>query len=122
MSYFRDVRVPFCKDNARDAISRAIVKSSGLDLPLTLDGFAKGGKRGPAFVAGTSAPDNSLIIKYLKGDNRSRPCRWAALRLPAEQIASISAWISLGAKNDTPAEVKDNISQDHPPLYHQRRR
>src|ERR1019366_6691788 len=91
------------------------VKSSGLDL-TTFEGLAKGGKRGPAFRAGASA--ESLIVKYIQGQQQPA----MPLGSPpsdAEQVASISSWIVAGAKNDPPAEVKDNISQDRPPLYQQ---
>ena len=112
-SYFRDVR-PILQRQCQGCHQPA-VKSSGLDL-TTFEGFAKGGKRGSAFHAG--APADSLIIKYIKGEQQP-VLPLGAPPLSAEQIASISAWISAGAKNDTPSEVKDTISADHPPLYHQ---
>jgi WD40 repeat protein len=112
-SYFRDVR-PILQRQCQGCHQPA-VKSSGLDL-TTFDGFAKGGKHGPAFQAGAAA--ESLIVKYIKGQQQpAMPL--GGPPLTAEQIASISSWIAAGAKNDTPAEVKDNISQDRPPLYHQ---
>ncbi len=113
VSYFRDVR-PILQRQCQGCHQPA-VKSSGLDL-TTFAGLAKGGKRGPAFRAGD--PAASLIVKYIKGEQQpAMPL--GATPLTAEQIASISSWIVSGAKDDTPAEVKDNISQDHPPLYHQ---
>ena len=111
-SYFRDVR-PILQRQCQGCHQPA-VKSSGLDL-TTFDGLAKGGKHGPAFRPGAA---DSLIVKYIKGEQQpAMPL--GAPPLTAEQIASISSWIAAGAKNDTPAEVKDNISQDRPPLYHQ---
>jgi WD40 repeat protein len=113
VSYFRDVR-PILQRQCQGCHQPA-VKSSGLDL-TTFDGLAKGGKRGAAYQSG--APTDSLIIKYIKGQQQpAMPL--GAPPLTAEQIASISSWIAAGAKNDTPAAVKDNISQDRPPLYHQ---
>ncbi len=112
-SYFRDVR-PILQRQCQGC-HQPSVKSSGLDL-TTFDGFAKGGKRGPAFRAGAAA--DSLIIKYIKGEQQPvMPLGGPALT--AEQIASIAAWITAGAKNDTPPAAVDSISLDHPPLYHQ---
>src|ERR1035441_4157892 len=109
VSYFRDVR-PILQRQCQGCHQPA-VKSSGLDL-TTFEGLAKGGKRGPAFRAGASAA--SLIVKYIQGQQQpAMPL--GSPPLSAEQIASISSWIVAGAKNDTPAEVKDNISQDRPP-------
>jgi len=89
--------------------------SSGLDL-TTFEGFAKGGKRGPAFRAG--APADSLIVKYVKGEMKpAMPLGGAAL--PKDQIEAIQNWIAGGAKDDTPAEAIDTISSDHPPTYAQ---
>jgi mono/diheme cytochrome c family protein len=89
------------------------VKSSDLDL-TTFEGFSKGGKRGPAFKAG--APQDSLVIKYVKGESQPlMPLGGAPLT--AEQIASIASWIAAGAANDTPAELKSDISLERPPVY-----
>ena len=62
-SYSRDVR-PILQRQCQGC-HQPSVKSSDLDL-TTFDGFSKGGKRGPTFRAG--APDDSLIVKYIKGD------------------------------------------------------
>jgi WD40 repeat protein len=112
-SYFRDVR-PILQRQCQGC-HQPSVKSSDLDL-TTFDGFAKGGKRGPAFRAG--APAESLIVKYVKGEQQP-VMPLGGTPLTAEQIASISSWIAAGAKNDTPAAAIDNISADHPPIYHQ---
>ena len=111
--YFRDVR-PILQRQCQGC-HQPSVKSSGLDL-TTFEGFAQGGKRGPAFRAG--APADSLILKYVKGEMQPQ-MPLGATPLTKEQIASITSWINSGAKNDTPPEVKDTISQEHPPVYHQ---
>jgi WD40 repeat protein len=112
-SYFRDVR-PILQRQCQGC-HQPSVKSSNLDL-TTFDGFAAGGKRGPAFHAG--APADSLILKYVKGEQQpAMPL--GGPPLTKEQIASISSWIASGAKNDTPPEAKDTISQERPPVYHQ---
>jgi WD40 repeat protein len=112
-SYFRDVR-PILQRQCQGC-HQPSVRSSGLDL-TTFDGFAKGGKHGPAFRA--DAPAESLIVKYVKGELQP-VMPLGGTPLAAEQIASIVSWISAGAKNDTPAEAKDDISLDRPPVYFQ---
>ncbi len=110
-SYFRDVR-PILQRQCQGC-HQPSVKSSGLDL-TNFDDFAKGGKRGPAFRAG--APADSLIVKYIKGEAQP-PMPLGGTPLSTEQIASISAWIADGAKNDTPKEAADTITQERPPVY-----
>jgi WD40 repeat protein/mono/diheme cytochrome c family protein len=113
VSYSRDVR-PILQRQCQGCHQPA-VKSSDLDL-TTFDGFSKGGKRGPAFRTG--APEDSLVIKYLKGDAQpAMPLGGAPLT--TIQIASIASWIAAGAKNDTPAETKVEISLERPPVYFQ---
>ncbi len=76
-------------------------KSSGLDL-TTFDGFAKGGKRGPAYKPGDAAA--SLVVKYISGELQPRmPVGGAALT--ADQVNAFKAWIGAGAKDDTPVEI-----------------
>jgi mono/diheme cytochrome c family protein/Tol biopolymer transport system component len=112
-SYFRDVR-PILQRQCQGC-HQPSVKSSGLDL-TTFDGLGKGGKRGPAFQVGD--PAGSLIVKYVKGE--AQPVMpLGGSPLTAEQIASIVSWIAAGAKNDTPAEAKDEISLERPPVYFQ---
>ncbi len=78
-------------------------KSSGLDL-TTFAGFAKGGRRGASFQAGS--PDSSLVVKYINGDLQPRmPIGGAPLN--ADQVRAFKEWIAAGAKDDTPAEVSD---------------
>ena len=62
-SYFQDVR-PILQSQCQGCHQPAS-QSSGLDL-TTFEGFAKGGKHGPAFKAGAAA--ESLILKYLRGE------------------------------------------------------
>ncbi len=75
-------------------------KTSGLDL-TTFDGFAKGGQRGPSFVA--ERPDDSLLIKYVTGAAMPR-MPMGETPLPADEVALLRDWIRSGAKNDSPLE------------------
>ncbi len=112
-SYYRDVR-PILQRQCQGC-HQPSVKSSDLDL-TTFDGFAKGGKHGPAFRAGT--PAESLIVKYIKGEQQpAMPL--GGTPLTAEHIAAISTWFASGATNDTPPAAVDSISMDRPPVYHQ---
>jgi Tol biopolymer transport system component len=70
-------------------------------LLTTYDGFQKGGRKGPAFVAGK--PDESVVIGYLTGKiSPSMP--FGGKQLATEQIDLFKRWILEGAKNDAPAE------------------
>ena len=78
--------------------------SSDLDV-TSYAAFAKGGKRGPGFVA--RKPDESLTISYISGDVKPRmPMGQAALA--PEDIDRFRAWIDAGAVDDSPAVVSDN--------------
>lgn len=78
-------------------------KMSDLDL-TTFDGFSKGGKRGPAFVA--ERPDDSIVVRYLTaGLQPQMPLGEPAL--PASEIALVKEWIRDGAKNDSLPETTE---------------
>ncbi len=75
-------------------------KAANLDV-TTYQAFAKGGQRGPAFVAGQ--PDQSLTVRYLSGEAKPR-MPLAAAALPDAEIALFRDWIRDGAKDDSPEE------------------
>jgi mono/diheme cytochrome c family protein len=101
-SYTRDVR-PILQNYCQGCHQPASL-SSGLDL-TSVAGFQKGGKHGPAFVAGK--PDESLAIRYISGAMQPRmPLGGEALK--AEQIETIRAWITAGALDDSQPEVSSN--------------
>lgn len=108
-SFTRDVR-PILQKHCQGCHQPAS-KSSGLDL-TTFDGFRTGGKRGPAFIAGS--PDESLTIKYMTGAMKP-PMPLGAPPLPPEQIALLRDWIKAGAKDDSPQELTTN----RPAVYSQ---
>lgn len=92
-------------------------QQSGL-LLTTYDGFAKGGTKGPSFIAGKPAESN--VIRYLTGEIKpSMP--FGGKQLPAEQIDLFRRWVAEGAKND--AEIAPSTTTpykvpvySHPPL------
>src|ERR1044071_4094171 len=84
--YFRDIK-PLLQRNCQGC-HQPNLKSSDLDL-TTYEGFAKGGKHGPA--AGS-------IVKYLTGELKPQmPLGQPAL--PLEQIELMRAWVAAGAKD-----------------------
>lgn len=112
-SYFRDVR-PILQRQCQGCHQPGSA-SSGLDL-TTFEGFSKGGKHGPAFKAGAAA--DSVVLKYVKGEAQpAMPLGGTALS--KDQIDAIAAWITAGAKDDTPPDAVDTISAAHPPSYSQ---
>jgi len=100
-SYFRDVR-PILQRNCQGCHQPA-VKQGGLDLTRFAT-FAAGGSHGPVFKAG--APQESVILAFIKGDRQPRMPLGAA-PLPDDQVELIRRWIAAGAKDDTPAEARE---------------
>lgn len=78
-------------------------KAADLDV-TTYQALAKGGQRGPAFVAG--APEKSLTVRYLIGEAKPR-MPLAAAALPDADIALFRDWIRDGAKDDSPEEATE---------------
>jgi WD40 repeat protein len=98
-SFSRDIQ-PILQKNCQGCHQPAS-KMSGLDL-TTFEGFAKGGKRGPAFVA--ERPDESVVIRYLTAALQPQmPLGQPAL--PPGDIALVKEWIRAGAKNDSLPET-----------------
>ena len=97
-SFTRDVRPILQKRCA--GCHQPASKASDLDL-TTFDALRKGGKLGPAFVAGK--PDDSLVLRYIRGTEQPR-MPLAQPELPAEEVTLIKDWIADGAKNDSTAE------------------
>src|SRR5262249_16994380 len=61
-----------------------------------------GGKRGPAFVAGS--PDQSLVIQFITAAQKpSMPLGQPPLA--AGEVAIIREWIKSGARDDSPSET-----------------
>lgn len=108
-SFSRDVQ-PLLQKNC-SGCHQPSSKASGLDL-TSFAAFKTGGKRGPAFAAGT--PDDSLIVKYMTGALKpSMPMGQPVL--PKDSVDLIRDWIRAGAHDDSPAEVTSN----EPTVYHQ---
>src|SRR5690348_7670491 len=106
VSYFRDIR-PIIERQCQGC-HQPNVKSSDLDL-TSYEGFKTGGKRGPA---------SGTLIKYITGEAKPQ-MPLGQPPLSAEQIDLFQAWITNGAKDDTPAEAREDFAPAKPIVYTQ---
>ncbi len=109
-SFYRHVR-PILQRSCSGCHQPA--KRGGGLLLTTYEGVKKGGEAGPAFVVGK--PDESTIVQYVSGAKPEMPKNGEKLK-PA-QVDLIRQWIAEGAKDDTPAGVKDPVTPENPPKY-----
>jgi dipeptidyl aminopeptidase/acylaminoacyl peptidase len=109
VSFYNDV-IPVFKRSCSGCHHPGKLKGQ-LDL-TTYDAFKKGGKHGPAFVAGN--PKDSVVIDEISGDEPSMPKEGDPLN--AAEIAMIQRWILEGAHNDTPADA-GSFKLTAPPTY-----
>ena len=72
----------------------------GLSLG-NFDGLLKGGKSGPAVVAGE--PEQSLLLRQISGTPPKMPM--AGTPLSEEQVKLIRRWIAQGANDDAPSDA-----------------
>jgi WD40 repeat protein len=105
-SYFRDVR-PIIQRQCQGC-HQPNLKSSNLDL-TSYEGFQAGGKHGPAA---------STLLGYVTGESKPQ-MPLGQPPLPADQIELFRAWIAAGAKDDTPAEAREDLAVDKPIVYTQ---
>ncbi|MEZ0324564.1 MAG: DUF1549 domain-containing protein, partial [Fimbriimonas sp.] len=73
--------------------------AAGLDLS-TPEGIQKGGVSGKIFVPGK--PSESLLLARLKGEHGKPRMPLGFTALTAEQIQTVSDWITAGARTDAP--------------------
>ncbi|HUQ93909.1 MAG TPA: c-type cytochrome domain-containing protein [Bryobacteraceae bacterium] len=105
-SFFRDIR-PVLQRNCQGC-HQPSVKQGNLDL-TSFEAMQKGGSRGPAIP---------LLVEYITGKRQPR-MPLGADPLPEDQIKAIREWVEAGAADDTPAEARETISLDKPPVYSQ---
>ena len=88
-------------------------KEGGLDL-RTLESRLKGGKSGPALVAGR--PDESLLLqRIVKGEMPpAKQAKELAIELPTDaETEKLRTWIAAGAKEANPADIApDNLVRE----------
>lgn len=111
VSFYRQVR-PILQRSCTGCHQPA--KAGGKLVLTTYAGTKAGGEQGVGFEPGK--PTDSLLVEFISGDKPVMPKN--APPLTKEQVALISRWVQEGAKDDTPAEVQDTITPEHPPVYH----
>lgn len=89
-------------------------KRGGGLVMTSYEALLKGGKNGSAFVPGK--PADSLLLQSLKGEGMALMPKGKEA-LPAREIDLFERWIDEGAKDDSPAAAKDDISPENPPVY-----
>jgi len=112
VSFHRQVR-PILQQKCAGCHQPAKLK--GELLLTSYDGFAKGGTGGPCWVAGK--PEQSRVVKHLKGIEDHSQMPEGEAKLPDAQIALFENWIKQGAKDDTPEEFKRTLVTKGPPIY-----
>ena len=110
VSFYRQVR-PILQRHCSGCHQPA--KQGGNLQLISYELFHKGGETGPSFVPGK--PDESEIIRQISGEKPEMPLN--SEPLAAKQIDVIRTWIAQGAKDDTPAIAKDEITSETPPVY-----
>ena len=110
VSFYRQVR-PILQRHCSGCHQPA--KKGGQLLLTSYADFQKGGENGAGFTPGK--PDESLILDYISGDKPEMPLN--AEPLDKKQVDLIARWIKEGAKDDTPAGLKEVISAENPPRY-----
>ena len=98
-SYTKDVK-PFLTTYCTNC-HNAKLPRSGFSLD-SYDALTKGGRKGPAVVAGN--PDKSVLVRVLTGKGKKMPPAKNKNQPKAEEIAVLKAWITAGAMDDTPKE------------------
>ena len=105
-SYFREVR-PILQRNCQGC-HQPNLKSSNLDL-TSYAGLKAGGRRGA---------DPALLVKYMTGEAKPQ-MPLGQPPLAPDQIDVVRNWIAAGARDDTPAEARDEDAAGTPTVYTQ---
>jgi WD40 repeat protein len=83
----------------------------------TYAALKKGGESGDGFAPG--APEDSVLMDFIKGDPPRMPKNGIGIPLAKEQVELIARWIKQGAKDDTPANAIDSGTSSAPEWYRQ---
>ncbi len=111
-SYTKDVK-PFLATYCTECHGTGKPKA-GVNL-TSYDNLLKQSRKG--FIVVASEPDKSMLFRTLNGDAKKMPPAKYSKQPTADEIATIKAWISGGAKDDTPPaeEKKDPPAPGTPP-------
>ncbi|HEY0982827.1 c-type cytochrome domain-containing protein [Schlesneria sp.] len=110
VSFYRQVR-PILQRQCSGCHQPA--KQGGNLQLVSYELLLKGGESGPSIVPGK--PEESEIIRQISGDKPEMPLN--SEPLAAAQIEIIRKWIAQGARDDTPAVARDEVSAEAPPVY-----
>lgn len=114
VSFHRQIR-PILQQKCQGCHQPARLKG---ELLLTShEGAAKGGASGPMWLAGK--PEESRVIKHLKGIDKHALMPQGEEPLPEKQIELFATWIKQGARDDTPEQFKRTLVAQGPPTYTQ---
>jgi len=112
VSFHRQIR-PILQQKCQGCHQPAKLK--GKLLLTSFEGFAKGGTNGPSWMTGK--PNESLVLKHLRGVKDFSLMPEGEDKLPDAQIALFANWIDQGAKDDTPEQFKRTLVTTEPPTY-----
>jgi len=87
-------------------------REGGLSV-VAFSELTKGGEAGASIVPGK--PDDSVLIQYVSGEKPQMPINGEPLT--SEQVLTLRTWITQGAEDDTPADLGQAITAEHPPVY-----
>lgn len=116
VSYYRDVR-PILVDHCQGCHQPA--KANGKIVLSSYADLGEGG-RSRKVLLDLKSPAESLLLRVLlprDGEPPSMPKD--AAPLAADRVALIRRWVEEGARDDTPAAARVEVSMEHPPVYSQ---
>ena len=87
-------------------------REGGLSV-VAVSELLKGGEAGASLAVGK--PDESPLIQRISGEKPDMPLN--SEPLTSEQVLTLRTWIEQGAEDDTPADVGQAITAEHPPVY-----
>jgi WD40 repeat protein/mono/diheme cytochrome c family protein len=116
LSYFKKVR-PILQANCQGCHQPAKAKGGYVmtDFALLLKGGESVEKGETAIVP--RDPDKSLLVKQITPANGEAEMPPKKAPLAEKDLATIRRWIAEGAIDDTPANAKQRVSAEHPPVY-----
>jgi mono/diheme cytochrome c family protein len=114
VSYYRDVRRLF--QQHCQGCHQPAKPQGGYVMTSCADLLKKGDHEQPGVVPGH--PEQSLLVEQITPQGGKRPAMPRGKDpLSAAEVELIKKWISLGAKDDTPATARDPVDAEHPPVY-----
>ena len=111
-SYYKHIRPVF---EARCQGCHQPAKARGDYVMTDVARLIAGGESGEAIVPGN--PDKSYLMELITPENGKAEMPKKKDPLSSESIALIRRWITEGAVDDTPENVRQRYTKDNPPIY-----